>query len=71
MIREGKLLPRNEISDYIGFVILETKNRFLQLNRTLPSKLIGKDPRELADVIKSEVRQILTNCDWAIHKGLR
>jgi hypothetical protein len=59
MLKQGDLLPKKQMSDYIGMAMLDAKNSFLRLDRTLPPKLIGKDPRELADIVKSDVRKII------------
>jgi hypothetical protein len=71
MLKEGQLLPRNEISEYIKFVIQDTKSSFLRLDRTLPPKLIGRDPRELSGIVKSEVRQIVKTFHQKMLKGLK
>jgi hypothetical protein len=71
LLKEGQLLPRQEISDYIGMCMMDAKNSFLRLDRTLPPKLIGKEPRELGDVVKSEVRQIIKTYHQKMLKGLK
>jgi len=71
MIKEGELVQRSEVLEHIKFIILETKNRFWLLRRTLPPKLSGRDSREWGDIIKAEVRQILENFSKAMRKGAR
>jgi len=71
LIKEGQLLPRSEVVDHLRFVILETKHRFLQLNRTLPPRLVGLEPRQQGDFIKKEVIRILTRFHQAMLKGVK
>ena len=71
MIKEGELLPRSEVVDHLRFVILETKHRFLQLNRTLPPRLVGLESRQQGDVIKKEVIGILTRFHRAMLKKVK
>jgi DNA-binding transcriptional MerR regulator len=69
LIKEGQLLPRAEVVDHNRFVILETKGAFLQLNRTLPPKLVGLEPREQGDIIKREVIGILMRFQQGYSRG--
>lgn len=71
MIREGELLPREEIAQHNAQIIQQTKQRFLLLNRTLPPKLARVETRAQGDIIKKEVRQILENFYRGIRKGVR
>jgi len=71
LIKEGQLLPRSEVVDHLRFIILETKHRFLQLNRTLPPRLVGLEPRQQGDFIKKEVIRILTRFHQAMLKGVK
>jgi hypothetical protein len=69
MIREGELLPRGEIAQHNAQIIQQTKQRLLLLRRTLPPKLVGLEIRQMPDVIKREIRQILENFYRGIKRG--
>ena len=72
MIKQGELLPRQQIVDHNCGIILATKSAFLQLNRTLPPKLAGiTEPRIQGDVIKKEVMIVLTNFHKGISRGVK
>jgi hypothetical protein len=71
MLKEGALLPRQPISDYIGFCMVECRDNFLRLARSLPSKLAGRDPREMPSILKAEIRLIIKTFHQKMLKGLR
>jgi hypothetical protein len=68
LLQKGELIQRAEVVANVGFIIIQTKHRFLQLNRTLPPQLYGRDEREWAGIIKKETRQIIENFYQAMKK---
>ena len=71
LIRQGELLPKKEIISHNVAAILDTKFKFLRLHRTLQTRLAKAEPREMGDIIKKEIRQILTNFERSIRRGVR
>jgi len=61
LLQKGELIQRAEVVANVGFIIIQTKHRFLQLNRTLPPRLYGRGERDWPDIIKKETRQIIEN----------
>ena len=71
MLREGALLPRQSISDYIGLCMMECRDAYLRLARSLPSKLTGRDSREMSSIIRGEIRAIIKTFHQKMLKGLK
>ena len=71
MIREGQLLPRQEIAAHNSAVIQAAKQQFLLLRRTLPPRLVGLEARQMAEVIKKSIRRILETFYFGINKSTK
>lgn len=71
LLQRGELLPRAEIVNHNVAIIHQTKSAFLALNRILPQKLAGKDPRDQTDIIKREVIGILERFHRGISRGVK
>lgn len=58
-VMESSVIPRDEVLQAFLDRIQVVKAGLMHFNRTLPSQLAGKDPREMGDIIKKNVFQLL------------
>lgn len=59
LITKGELMPRSEILAAFLWRIQVVKQGLWSLHRSLPIELTGKDPREIADILKRKERELL------------
>ena len=58
LVEKKELIPRNEILGEFLFRTNMVKQGLWVLHRTLPQQLFGKDPREMAEIIKKATIQL-------------
>ncbi len=59
LVESKKLISKEEISAEFVFRIQMVKQGLLSLHRMLPGQLVGKDPREMSDIIRRAAIQLL------------
>jgi hypothetical protein len=62
MLKEGQLIPRDEILQLFLQRIAAVKSGLLSLHHTLGPAIVGKDPREVSIITKRAVINLLQYC---------
>ncbi len=69
LLQRKELLPRSDFSSWCDWRIKTVKSGLDWFRRSLPSLLVGKDPREMSEVIKRQVFKLLQR--WSRSPGVK